>query len=124
MDALLSLLTGPWTTYLLWILRQNGPLRFGELKRQLQGISSRVLTLRLRMLEEAGVIYRNHRPTIPPEVSYGLTERGEELGNVLDELEVIARRWGLVSETAPPDKGGSESRDSTPIRYLGKINGE
>ncbi|MCH7882508.1 MAG: helix-turn-helix transcriptional regulator [Proteobacteria bacterium] len=124
MDALLSLLTGPWTTYLLWILRQNGPLRFGELKRQLQGISSRVLTLRLRMLEEAGVIYRNHRPTIPPEVSYGLTERGEELGNVLDELEVIARRWGLVSETAPPDKVGSESRDSTPIRYLGKINGE
>jgi DNA-binding HxlR family transcriptional regulator len=107
MDALLSLLTGPWTTYLLWILRQNGPLRFGELQRQLQGISSRVLTLRLRMLEEAGVIYRNHRPTIPPEVSYGLTERGEELGNVLDELEVIARRWGLVNETEPPDKAGS-----------------
>ncbi|RLB68574.1 MAG: transcriptional regulator [Deltaproteobacteria bacterium] len=107
MDALLNLLAGPWTTYLLWILRQNGSLRFGELKRQLQGISSRVLTLRLRMLEEAGVIYRNHRPTIPPEVSYGLTERGEELGNVLDELEVIARRWGLVSEAEPPDKVGS-----------------
>lgn len=96
MDALLRLLMGPWTTYLLWVLRQNGPLRFGELKRQLPGISSRMLTQRLRMLEEAGIIFRDHRPTIPPEVSYGLTERGDELGDVLDGLEVIARRWGLV----------------------------
>ncbi len=99
MDALLRLLMGPWTTYLLWVLRQKGALRFGALKRLLPGISSRVLTQRLRMLEEAGVIYRDHRPTIPPEVTYGLTGRGEELGDVLDELEVIARRWGLVNQT-------------------------
>ena len=98
MDALLHLLMGPWTTYLLWVLRQNGPLRFGKLKRLLPGISSRVLTQRLRMLEEAEVIFRNHRPTIPPEVTYGLTERGKELGDVLDELELIARRWGFVRE--------------------------
>jgi len=58
-----------------------------------------MLTQRLRMLEEAGLIFRDYRPTIPPEVTYGLTDRGDELGIVLDELEVIARRWGLVSET-------------------------
>jgi len=98
MDALLRLIMGPWTTYLLWILRHKGPLRFGDLKRQLDGVSSRVLTQRLRMLEEAEVIYRDHRPTIPPAVTYGLTARGEELGDVLLELEVIARRWGLVNE--------------------------
>ncbi len=99
MDALLHLIMGPWTTYLLWTLSQNGPLRFGVLKRRLPGISSRVLTQRLRMLETAGVIFRDHRATIPPQVTYGLTQRGVELGGVLNDLEVIARRWDMVSET-------------------------
>ncbi|MBU2824049.1 helix-turn-helix transcriptional regulator, partial [Acidithiobacillus ferrooxidans] len=53
MDALLRLLMGPWTTYILWTLRQRGPTRFGMLKREVRGISSRMLTERLRTLEEA-----------------------------------------------------------------------
>jgi len=93
MDALLRLLMGPWTTYLLWILRQHGCSRFGELKRLIPGISARVLTQRLRLLEQAGIIARDHQPTIPPQVSYSLTARGQELSQVLDELAVIARRW-------------------------------
>ncbi|OIQ74122.1 HTH-type transcriptional activator HxlR [mine drainage metagenome] len=93
MDALLRLLMGPWTTYLLWVLRQQGPQRFGVLKRAIPGISSRVLTERLRLLEEAGVIHRDHLPTIPPQVTYSLTHRGQELGPVLDALDALARRW-------------------------------
>ena len=93
MDALLRLLMGPWTTYLLWVLRQQGPQRFGALKRAIPGISSRVLTERLRLLEEAGVIHRDHLPTIPPQVTYSLTRRGEELAPVLDALDTLARRW-------------------------------
>ena len=96
MDALLRLLMGPWTTYILWVLRQQGPTRFGQLKRQLPGISSRVLTQRLRMLASADVIFRDYKPTIPPEVTYGLTGRGMELGDVLDSLNAIASRWVLV----------------------------
>ena len=57
-----------------------------------------MLTLRLRTLEKAGVIFWNHNPTIPPELTYRLTARGEELGKFLDELEIIARRWGLEDE--------------------------
>jgi DNA-binding HxlR family transcriptional regulator len=72
---------------------QEGPLRFGALKRQLEGISSKVLTDRLRMLEREGLIFRDHKPTIPPEVTYGLTAHGNELGDALDALEVVARRW-------------------------------
>tara|TARA_R110002096_G_scaffold429280_1_gene642021 strand:- start:1134 stop:1463 length:330 start_codon:yes stop_codon:yes gene_type:complete len=98
MDGLLRLISGPWTTYLLWVLRQNGPMRFGVVKRHLPGISSRVLTQRLRMLTDAGVVFREQRPTIPPEVTYGLTERGAELGDVLDGLEIVARRWGIASK--------------------------
>jgi len=93
MDALLRLLMGPWTTYLLWVLRQHGPCRFGELKRRVPGISSRVLTLRLRLLEQAGIVARDHQSTIPPQVSYSLTARGWELSQILDDLAVIARRW-------------------------------
>lgn len=99
-DSLLRLLMGPWTTYILWTLRHNGPTRFGALKRQITGISSKVLSERLRMLEHAGVIYRHHKPTIPPQVTYGLAERGEQLGDVLDALENIARRWQAEEDGA------------------------
>lgn len=91
--TLLNLLSGPWTFYMLWILRNNGPTRFGALKRQIQGISSKVLTERLRMLEEAEIIYRIYKPIIPPEVTYGLTERGKDLIVVLDQLDAIAHKW-------------------------------
>jgi DNA-binding HxlR family transcriptional regulator len=90
---LLALLTGPWTLHIIWTLSTQGPIRFGALKRQIEGISSKVLTERLRMLEEAGVVYRDYKPTIPPEVTYGLTERGEDLHVVLKQLDAIAQKW-------------------------------
>ncbi len=93
MDAILRLLMGPWTTYILWILNDRGPQRFGVLKRAVPGISTRVLTERLRMLQAAGVIWREQSSTIPPAVTYGLTERGKELREVLDALDEIAQRW-------------------------------
>jgi DNA-binding HxlR family transcriptional regulator len=98
MDSLLRLLMGQWTCYILWVLCTNGPLRFGELKRNVPGISSKVLTERLRMLEESRIIYREHLPSIPPQVTYGLTERGKELLTALDELFVIAKRWSMEDE--------------------------
>jgi len=93
MDAILRLLMGPWTTYILWVLNDQGPARFGVLKRAVPGISTRVLTERLRMLQSAGVIWREQTQTIPPAVTYGLTARGEELKAVLDNLGEIAQRW-------------------------------
>ena len=93
MDSLLRTLMGPWTTYILWILRSEGATRFGELKRKVPGISAKVLTERLRMLEAAGLITRHHQPTIPPQVTYALASRGAELSDVLDSLNAIALRW-------------------------------
>jgi len=93
MDALLRLLMGPWTTYILWILRSQGPARFGALRRQVPGISAKVLTDRLRLLEEAGLITRTQEPTIPPRVTYALAARGRELSGVLDTLNDISLRW-------------------------------
>src|SRR5438309_11496755 len=77
---LLQLLTRPWTMHILWVLSSSGPTQFGALRRQIDGISSRLLTERLRDLEEKGFIYRHYEPTIPPAVTYGLTKRMEEIG--------------------------------------------
>lgn len=93
MDAILRLLMGPWTTYILWILRNEGPTRFGALKRHVTGVSAKMLTERLRLLEAAGIIARTYTPTIPPQVTYSLTTRGEELSEVFQSLDAIARRW-------------------------------
>ena len=90
---LLTLLSGPWTLHIVWVLSTGGPTRFGALKRQLEGISAKVLTDRLRMLEEQGLIYRNYNPTIPPEVTYGLTDRGQDLQVVLDSISTIVHKW-------------------------------
>jgi DNA-binding HxlR family transcriptional regulator len=93
MDALLRVLMGPWTTYILFVLRSNGPTRFGELKRRVSGISAKILTERLRMLEHAEIIRRHYTPTIPPQVTYELATRGHELSDVIDRLNAIARTW-------------------------------
>ena len=93
MDSILRLLMGPWTSYIIWVLSDQGPQRFGALKRAVSGISTRMLTERLRMLQGAGVIWREQAETIPPAVTYGLTPRGNDLHSVLEALGSIAERW-------------------------------
>jgi len=100
MDSLLRLLMGPWTAYILWTLCKKGPKRFGALKREVEGVSAKVLTERLRMLESSGVIYRHYEPTVPPQVTYGLTEQGKELTVALDKLFEVACKWQTAEAVA------------------------
>lgn len=93
LEKLLNQISGQWTMYILWILDTNGTMRFGELRRKVDGISPKVLTQRLRMLEEIGIINRSYESTIPPQVSYELTERGKELSKPLYDLCDLASRW-------------------------------
>ena len=79
--------------YILWVLSTQGPTRFGMLKRRIEGISTKMLTERLRLLEQEGILFRHYEPTVPPQVTYGLTERGQELIGVLDQLNDLAQRW-------------------------------
>ena len=91
--GMLELLTRPWTLHILWALSHDGPMRFGVLRRQVEGISSRVLTERLRTLEEKKFVFRHYEPTIPPAVTYGITERMKDIQKVLALLEGMARKW-------------------------------
>jgi DNA-binding HxlR family transcriptional regulator len=102
MAGLLETLTRPWTLHILWALSSNGPTRFGALRRSVAGISSRVLTERLRALEEKGFLFRHYKPTIPPEVTYGLTKRMKDIEKVLSELNRLARKWQLEDAPAEP----------------------
>ena len=98
--GLLELLTRPWTLHILWVLSHNGPLRFGVLRRQIEGISARVLTERLRTLESAGFVFRHYEQTIPPAVTYGITDRMTDIEKVLAQLESLSQKWQGESKAA------------------------
>ena len=105
--GLLELLARPWTMHILWMLSTNGPTRFGALRRQIGGISSRVLTERLRTLEQKGFVFREYEPTIPPAVTYGITNRMKDISKVLGQLNDLGRKWQM--EDSASSKGKSKS---------------
>ena len=102
MSKLLHILAGQWTLYILWILKNNGPQRFGVLKEAVEGVSSRVLTERLRLLVEERFLDRDYSPTVPPQVTYSLTPRAEELYSALDSLSDLADKWYTEDSKAAP----------------------
>ena len=71
----------------------EGRSRFCELERSLEGISPRTLSLRLRALEEEGVIERQTFPEVPPRVEYGLTEKGEALIPIVEAMRAYGEEW-------------------------------
>lgn len=79
----------------------GGSSRFCELERSLEGISPRTLSLRLRALEEQGIIERHTYPEVPPRVEYGLTEKGRALVPLIDDMRSYGSRW-LAAESRDP----------------------
>jgi DNA-binding HxlR family transcriptional regulator len=101
-NELLARLTRPWALQILCILSSKGPARFGVLRRRIPGISSRLLTERLRMLEQQTLVFR-HVDRANQAVTYGITERVAELEEVLTDLLQLSKRWkeedaGLAQE--------------------------
>ena len=81
-----------WTLLLVRDLSE-GRSRFCELERSLQGISPRTLSLRLRALEEEGIVERETYPEVPPRVEYALTEKGLALLPIIDGMRTYGDRW-------------------------------
>lgn len=76
---------GKWTVYIIGQLSQ-GPRRFSELKRTIEGVSQKMLTATLRGLEKDGFVTRTVTPSIPPRVDYELTAMGRELREPLHAI--------------------------------------
>ena len=74
-----------WSVLIVGLLA-DGPKRFSELRRTIEGISQRMLTLTLRGLERDGLVTRTVYPTIPPRVEYQLTELGRTLQKPIQSL--------------------------------------
>lgn len=82
LTAALDFLRGAWTHEILWYLRDR-PRRFADLKRDIGAVSAKVLTTRLKELEEHGVIARAVLPSSPPAVEYSLTPLGRRFDPIL-----------------------------------------
>ena len=88
-----------WTVLVVELLR-DGPMRFNELRRTINGISQRMLTLTLRGLERDGLVTRTLYPTIPPRVEYELTPLGRTLRAPLGAIAEWARTYRSTIERA------------------------
>ncbi|MCT9140965.1 winged helix-turn-helix transcriptional regulator [Streptomyces violarus] len=87
--AAIAVIDGKWKTALLWLL-ESGPRRPGELRRQLPGLSEKVLTQALREMEADGLVHREVHDVLPLKTLYSLTAFGRELSEVLAPLS----EWG------------------------------
>jgi DNA-binding HxlR family transcriptional regulator len=87
-----EIVCGKWTLLVIRDLAE-GRSRFCELERSLQGISPRTLSLRLRALEEEGVVERQTYPEVPPRVEYALTEKGRALVPLIESMRAYGSVW-------------------------------
>jgi DNA-binding HxlR family transcriptional regulator len=90
--AAIELIGKRWTGAIVCALTE-GSLRFGELSKAVPGLSDRLLSRRLRELEDEGLVEREVEAGSPVRVTYSLTEAGEELGPAIAELKAWAKRW-------------------------------
>ena len=93
--ALLEHVTSKWGSLAI-IALSDGTLRWGEIRRLLTGVTEKMLSQTLRMLEADGIVAREAHPVVPPRVDYSLTDRGRELAALLRPLA----DWALTTGEA------------------------
>lgn len=89
LDAAVAVVGGKWKPLILWALSVE-PRRFGALRREVVGISEKVLIQQLRDLERTGLVHREVHEQVPPKVVYSLTALGDSLYAALEPLG----EWG------------------------------
>lgn len=99
-----EVISGKWTLLIIRDLADSS-LRFCELERSLQGISPRTLSLRLRALEDTGIVGRRTYPEVPPRVEYALTDKGRALVPLIEDMRAYGRRWLPYERTAQAGSG-------------------
>ncbi|WP_350280945.1 helix-turn-helix domain-containing protein [Kribbella sp. HUAS MG21] len=90
LDAAADVIGGKWKPRILWALH-HGPLRFGQLHREISGVTEKMLIQQLRELEAREVVHREVFHQVPPKVEYSLTELGRSLIVALIPLD----NWGM-----------------------------
>lgn len=96
----MTVIGSKWRAVILWHIIKASPVRYGELKQMVPGISHKVFTEELKHLEADHLISRTAYPTIPPKVEYAVTDLGLTLKPALEELCSWGKRF---TENAEPD---------------------
>jgi DNA-binding HxlR family transcriptional regulator len=91
LEATMDVLNGKWRSLILWHLIEE-KLRFSQIQKIVPGISKKVLSEHLYILEKNNLIHRTIYPEVPPRVEYEISEKGKTLFNALQELET----WGRI----------------------------
>ncbi|WP_327359146.1 winged helix-turn-helix transcriptional regulator [Streptomyces sp. NBC_01304] len=86
LDAAIDVVGGKWKPMILWALYERGTLRFGELRREVTGVTEKMLTQHLREMEADGLIHREVYREVPPRVEYSMTDLGAQLNQALIPL--------------------------------------
>ncbi|MEM9103921.1 MAG: helix-turn-helix domain-containing protein [Pseudomonadota bacterium] len=89
-EATLAVIGGLWKPVIIFKLLENDILRFGELKKTIDGITQRMLTNQLRELEDDKIVHRKVYAEVPPRVEYSLTDYGRSL----EPIMIAMRDWG------------------------------
>ena len=87
-----SIVSGKWTLLIIRDLT-TGTKRFSELERSLVGISPKTLSERLSALEGEGILQRKTYAEVPPKVEYSLTEKGQALFVIIEDMRAYGRLW-------------------------------
>ncbi|WP_281887478.1 helix-turn-helix domain-containing protein [Paenibacillus sp. YYML68] len=98
----LSVIGGKWKLAILYMLAENEPVRFNELKRQLGTITFKTLSSQLKELEADGMVIRTEYPQIPPKVEYALTDKARTLLPALEQL----CEWGARNQPSGSEDQG------------------
>ncbi|MEV0171686.1 helix-turn-helix domain-containing protein [Streptomyces sp. NPDC050803] len=114
-DAAMDVIGGKWKVLILWALHVR-PRRFGELRRELPGVTEKVLAAQLRELEADGIVHREEYDEVPPRVEYSLTPRGESLNTALEPL----CEWGKNNFLVPSAAAGEVREDDDVALIAGR----
>lgn len=116
-SSTISILQGKWT---LMVLRDllPGKKRFGELMKSIGGVNPKTLSVRLKELQDAGIIQRTLFPEVPPRVEYRLTAKGEELGDLINTMAKWGTRWKDENAALLKDREGEKRPPASRPDYL------
>ncbi|KAF6629991.1 helix-turn-helix domain-containing protein [Paenibacillus sp. LX16] len=90
----LSVIGGKWKMVTMYLLAENQPVRFNDMKRQIGAITFKTLSSQLKELEADGMVIRKEYPQVPPKVEYSLTDKAKTLLSVLEGL----CEWGVRNQ--------------------------
>jgi len=107
LDVTMDLVGGKWKAIVLWYLRKDKK-RFSELRKQIPGITEKMLSLQLRQLEKDGFVSRKVHAEVPPRVEYTLTSHGKTLLPLLEEIakwgRMMGKKYGTIEKVERPVK--------------------